>query len=795
MNFIYKHDKKILSIVLILGLLYAFCLPRPLFKSPVSPVLQDKNGELLGAAIAADGQYRFPEVQTIPDKFKHSILEFEDRRFYSHPGFDPVGFARAMEQNIRNGRVVSGGSTITMQVIRMSKGNQDRNLLNKIIEAITATRLELSYSKEEILKLYATHAPFGGNVVGLETAAWRYYGKKPELLSWGEAATLAVLPNSPALIHPGRNRTALFEKRNRLLDRLHQNGTLDSLTCQLAKEEPLPGKPLPLPRLAPHLLDRMYSEANRNQMKNLRFDCTVDRRLQSRANQVFSRHKKRLLGNGIHNAAAIIIEVETGNVVAYIGNIPNAGQDHAESVDIITAPRSTGSILKPFLYGLSLDEGATMPQGLLPDVPTQMGSYRPENYYESYDGAVPADRSIIRSLNVPTVRLLQRYGIHKFKEKLNDMGIHSIHQPADHYGLTLILGGAEGNLEQITNAYAGMARTVNHFLEQDGLYAAGEFRQPNFNLEKEHQQPARKTWTDFPPVMSASAAWHTFQTIRHVERPTEEGNWEIFESENPIAWKTGTSFGFRDAWAVGVTPQYAVGVWVGNADGEGRPGLIGVKAAAPILFDLYDLLPSGNWFDYPVDEMKPYEICRASGFIASHTCGVKDTLMAPPGGIKSKACPFHQFIHVDDSGQRVNVSCSSPNVMERKSWFVLPPLEEFYYKSKNPGYKVLPPKRVDCDFDTETRNNPMQMIYPKFATKIYVPIGHDGKRSKSVFKVAHRRPDTKIFWHLDRTYLGETQTFHEMQLDPEYGEHTLVLVDEKGNRLEQQFTVLKKERK
>ena len=277
------HRKKTLVALGLFLLWYAFCLPRPLFDTPTSMVLEDQNGQLLGARIAQDGQWRFPAADSLPEKFVQALLEFEDRRFYRHWGIDPKSIARAIVQNVKNREVVSGGSTISMQVLRMARGRKRRTIPQKLIEMVMATRLELGYSKDKILQTYATNAPFGGNVVGLETASWRYFGKKPQLLSWAEAAMLAVLPNSPALIHPSRNRQALLDKRNRLLHRLLVHGNIDSLSYELAQEEELPDKPLPLPRLAPHLLDRAYSELiATQQLKVARVTTSLDAFLQQK---------------------------------------------------------------------------------------------------------------------------------------------------------------------------------------------------------------------------------------------------------------------------------------------------------------------------------------------------------------------------------------------------------------------------------------------------------------------------------------------------------------------------------
>ncbi len=774
-----KKHRKVLVFLFLTGLLwYAFCLPRPLFQDPWSVVLEDRQGRLLGARIASDGQWRFPEIDTVPAKFEQAILTFEDKRFFQHPGVDPLSLGRALWQNVHNGRVVSGGSTITMQVVRLFRKNRRRNVFNKMMEIILATRLEVGFSKGRILKLYASHAPFGGNVVGLEAASWRYFGKSPQMLSWSEAATLAVLPNAPALIHLGRNRRALQEKRDRLLYRMAERGLLDEIALELALEEPIPLSPTPLPQAAPHLLERLKREDADS--KNARIRTSLDYRLQTVANELLSRHQQVLKHNGIHNAAALILEIETGQAWAYAGNASGAGPDHGESVDIVPAPRSTGSILKPFLYSLMLHEGQLLPGSLVRDIPTYINGYRPENYYEEYDGMVAADKALQRSLNIPFVHMLQEYGLEKFHFELKKLGLTTLTQPADHYGLTLILGGAEGTLEEITNVYAGMARTLNHYNRSDGEYLLDDFRKVCL-MNCTEEKPGRTDWQQAPPRLGAGAVWHTFQAMMELERPSEEGEWQRFGSSRRIAWKTGTSFGFRDAWAVGLNSRFAVGVWVGNADGEGRPGLIGLRAAAPILFELFDQLPPAPWFEEPLDDMVELEVCKQSGFRASPICPA-DSLRVPRTGVNGATCAYHQLIHLDLSETyRVNADCTLPYEMKSRSWFVLPPVEASYFQYNHPDYRPLPPWKAGCSASAAEEN--MQLIYPKSGARILIPVDLNGEPSRLVLKAAHRQPSAVIYWHLDAEYLGSTRHFHELSILPKPGQHELVLVDAQGERV------------
>jgi penicillin-binding protein 1C len=429
-------------------------LPNPLFQEPLSTVVLDRSGNLLGARIAKDGQWRFPASDHVPEKFSRALIAYEDHRFFQHPGIDPLAIARAAYSDVRARRIVSGGSTLTMQLARRIRDQDDRGVGDKIIEMLFATRLELAYDKAKILALYSAHAPFGANVVGLDAAAWRYFGRPSNELSWAEACTLAVLPNSPALVHPGRNRAALLTKRNRLLRKLHDEGSISDLDLNLALREPLPNAPQPLPNAAPHLLATLQSTVPTVH----RFQTTIDRDLQLAANQIVQQRAAVLATQDVHNAAAIIIDNRTFEVLAYVGNAQwSVNNEHGFAVDIIRRPRSTGSVLKPFLYASMLESGDILPHTLVADVPTQIAGYMPENFDRQYRGVVPADVALAQSLNVPAVRMLRQYGVQRFYDVLQHAGMSTLIRSPDDYGLTLILGGAEGTLWDISNQYANLA--------------------------------------------------------------------------------------------------------------------------------------------------------------------------------------------------------------------------------------------------------------------------------------------------------------------------------------------------
>jgi penicillin-binding protein 1C len=337
--------------------------------------------------------------------------------------------------------------------------------------------------------------------------------------------------------------------------------------------------------------------------------------------------------------------------------------------------------------------------------------------------------------------------------------------------------------------YASMARTLNHFGQNSGRYDEEDIHPLQYLKTDEKKKKTDINKLSNAGTLSAASIWCTFNAMEEVNRPDIENNWREFSSSQRIAWKTGTSFGFRDGWAIGVTKKYVVAVWTGNADGEGRPGLIGVATAAPIMFNIFNLLKPSSWFEQPYDEMEKIEVCKMSGYRATDICEDKDSVWVPASGLRSSPCPYHQLIHLDRTGRyRVSSECESPSNMKHESWFVLPPAQEWYFKSKNHGYKVFPPWRKDCA--SASTSPVMEFIYPKKSTQIYVPVELDGKTGKTIFEVAHRNAEMKIYWHLDDEYIGFTKQFHQMALSPPTGQHVITLVDENGERVEQRFVIL-----
>lgn len=492
-------------------------------------------------------------------------------------------------------------------------------------------------------------------------------------------------------------------------------------------------------------------------------------------------------------------------MVAYCGNVHFDRKQGGNQVDVIQAPRSTGSILKPFLYGAMLQEGSLLPQMLLPDVPVNINGFTPQNFSLQFEGAVPASEALARSLNIPAVTMLQRYGVPKFHHMLQQMGFKTINRSASHYGLSLILGGAEATLWDVTNAYAQMGRSLSNShssdlpQEKEVQILLGAKEKTVSERDDSRKVTSGKTILEkaMPPktisegaiseeVISAGAAWLTLSALTEVNRP-EEIDWKSIPSMQTIAWKTGTSYGFRDAWAVGVTPRYAVGVWVGNATGEGKPGLVGAQTAGPVLFDIFNYLPSSPWFERPAGVFVDAEICRQSGHLKGRFCEETDTVLILPAGLRTEVCPYHHLVTLSaDESHRIYENCANTEPTIQKSWFALPPVWEWYYKQHHPEYKPLPPFKAGCGEDSF---QPMQFIYPPMNAHIKLPKQLDGSKGFITVELAHSNPNATIFWHLDDTYQTQTQDFHKISLQPAPGKHSLTAVDGEGNTVSTTFFI------
>ncbi|MBN2485513.1 MAG: penicillin-binding protein 1C [Bacteroidales bacterium] len=751
-----KYQRAAVILAALLVFLF-FPMKQPLVSSNYSRVITDRNGQIMRVFLNSNQQYCLPPgfSDTLPEKLKLAVIHFEDRYFRYHPGINPVSLVRAIIQNHKEKRTVSGASTITMQLARIRKGRR-RTPINKTLEMCEALRIEARFSKDEILKLYLDHAPYGGNIIGYQAAAWRYFGKPPVQLSWAEACLLAVLPNSPGKMSPVKNNDLLREKRNRLLKSLYMSHTIDTATLNNSLNEHMPAEIVPFDLVAPHLAQRMDNETSQKQRI---VKTSIDASIQQRANYLVQRYSRLLAYYGIQNTAVIVIENKNRKVRAYIGSQDFYGT--AGMNDGVKAMRSSGSLLKPFLYALAFNDGLILPGSLMQDIPTFYGSFSPSNASEMYSGMVTAQDALVRSLNVPAVRLLYTYGHYRFYQFLKDAGISTLFRPADSYGLPLIIGGAEVTLEEISAMYCGLANL-------------GSFAPLLYVEDEKPEQQAKNLIDTLSSVM-------VLNVLNNLQRPGAEYYWTKFNNQFPVAWKTGTSYGHKDAWAVGANPLYTVGVWVGNFDAATNKNLSGAASAGPLLFDIFDILPhdaDNAWWNFNDYNFETIKVCASTGYMASGRCDKIIETRAPQAD-KLRQCMYCIKTEVDSLNEFRVCSRCWQNGHHQQKYLSYPPLVMEYLRKNGEVTERIPPHNPEC---TATRdNNLIEIAYPEEGAKIMVSRDFNGQYQPVVFSAAHQIANQNIFWYIDNIYLGMTHKNHKMACIPEKGNHSLTLVDSYGN--------------
>ena len=745
--------------ILCLALFYvAIPLPKPLFSNDYSTVVLGNNGQILRAFLNQAEQWHLPPNPShpIPQKLKTAVLHFEDRRFELHIGIDPLALARALYQNITQQKVISGASTLTMQVTRLMNPKK-RTYANKALEILQALKIETQYSKTDILHTYLNHAPYGGNIVGYRAASHRYFQKDPALL--------AVLPNAPGIISPQANPALLHKKRDQLLDALYVAHHIDEETLRLSKQEPIPNQAHPFPMLAPHLAQHCHT-----QNAGTIIHTTIDPTIQNQAQELVTRHVEHLSHSGIHNGLALIANTQTGQIVAYVGS-----QNFNEhQIDGIVAPRSSGSLLKPFLYALSIDAGLIMPQSQLRDIPTYYGPFSPRNASREYSGLITAHNALITSANVPAVRLLYTYGLEPFYQTLKATGLTTLFRRPQDYGLPLIIGGAEVNALEMATLFRGLAN--------NGIFQPLTIHPSDTPLQT-------------PQLISPGACHLILNSLRDLARPGSEYYWHQYQNQWPIAWKTGTSYGHRDAWAVGVSPQWTIAVWVGNFNGDATPDLIGSRCAGPLFFDLFNSLPKDPnqpWFPTPEADLTLITLCAETGYQASTHCPTTTQTEAPKHQRPLQTCPNHQTITVtQNETQRVCSLCWTPNDHKRVSRLIYTPDVVTHLRQQGHMASDLPPHKPNCPAQAD--QTAIQIVYPTPNARLYLPRDLDGTLQNVVLRVTHRDKNQTLYWYVNHHYLGETNTTHTKATTLPEGWHTLVVIDEVGHKDQTRFYVTTKQ--
>ncbi len=530
--------------------------PLPLAQArQVSPAIVDRNGKLLRAYAMADGRWRLPvDVGTgVDPRYLKLLLGYEDRRFRSHAGVDPLALGRAALQLVSRGHIVSGGSTITMQLARLMEPRRERSLYAKLRQVVRALEIERQLDKDQILDLYLALAPFGGNLEGVRAASIAYFGKEPKRLSLAELALLVALPQSPETRRVDRYPDVARAARDRVLDRMVEEGRVPREDAVQAKSVPVPRLRNPMPILAPHSADQAIATVKNSPVIRLTLDAGLQKNLEALA-----RDRAIALGSNI-SVGIIAVDNESGDVLARIGSPDYFDDRRAGQVDMTRAVRSPGSTLKPFIYGLAFEDGFVHPESLIDDRPIRFGSYAPENFDMTFQGTVPVRKALQQSLNVPAIALLDRVGASRLSSRLKQAGANLVLPKDEAPGLAMGLGGVGVTLQDLVQLYGGLARLGN--------------TRPLREIANDQQHDSRR-------LMDQVAAWQVGNVLMGTPPPENAPH-------NRIAFKTGTSYGYRDAWSVGFDGRITIGVWVGRPDGAPVPGLVGRTAAAPILFDAF----------------------------------------------------------------------------------------------------------------------------------------------------------------------------------------------------------------
>ncbi len=746
----------LLSLLIIFELaIYLIPLPWEAIHRSSSTLVFDRNAKILRAFTSDDDMWRIrTSLEQVSPILRRYLVFYEDRWFYYHPGFNPIALTRALVQNLRSGKIISGGSTLTMQIARMIEPKK-RTVYNKLIEIFRSLQLEHRFSKDKLLEIYFNIAPYGGNIEGVAAASWLYFGKEPSQLSPGEAALLAAIPNSPSQLRPDLYPDQAQKARDKVLKRLVDHKIISTRDYQEALAEETPTARRVWPFLAPHFcldISRRYPEESR-------IYTTIDLNLQVYLEDLLAAEIKELKSEGITNAAAVVIDNYSHQILAAVGSAEFFNEQDRGQVNGYLAPRSPGSTLKPFVYALGMEKGLITPEHYLEDVPVVFSGYSPENYDRTYSGMVSTREALKRSLNVPAVDLLAALGGEALHELLRKAGFTTI-TPVNHYGLPMVLGGCEVNLLELTSLYSALA-------------CGGRLYPPQARLEQGTIPPEN--------LFSSGVAYLITDILTEVHRPDLPACWE-FTSLPKVAWKTGTSYGHKDAWSIGYDPRYTVGVWVGNFSGAGKAGLIGAETAAPLLFDIFTELNSNatvHWFSQP-STVEIRQVCALSGQKPGPHCPTLISGYYLTDCSPDVECTFHQTYLLDpETGYRLppHYYSSAKKTLE-KVYLQYPPRIASWLEMNGQPVEKLPPLLPDWQKLIPGRAPVVRSPSPDYIYQIRfgVPLEYQ----KICLEAAAANDVHKLYWFIDGKLLGTTKPGGRLFYCPKPGEHQVICQDDQG---------------
>ncbi len=787
---------------------WCFPLPKAQLHRPSSPIVLDRNGEWLRAFLAADGMWRFSYQSSVirhqsqkvfdePDPsltenrqpitdnyFLHqAILTSEDRWFYYHFGINPISIATAFYDNLTAGKVVRGGSTITMQLARLMEPKA-RNVPNKLWEMFRALQLELAYSKSEILTFYFNMLPYGGNIVGTSAASRFYFNKPQYAMSLGEAALLAAIPNAPERLRPDRFPENARKAREKVLNRLLAHRQISEQQWRAALQEPIPTKRYPLPFKAPHLARLLVKGKGRHAGPTTggRIYTTIDVKVQETARRILREYlDASYAGVASHRlpstGAVVVMDTQSRQVLAMVGSHDFFDRKALGQVNGTLAPRSPGSALKPFVYALAIEQGLIMPETLLFDVPVTYAGYEPVNYDGKYSGYVTARQALARSLNVPAVNLNARLKNDTLHAFLKQAGISTL-TGAKKYGLSMVLGGCEVNLLELTTLYAGLANM-------------GEFAPYQLTLSNREPRIANREHSHSRRLLRQETSFIITEMLTTLQLPANTvKNPEAFESTMnlpKIAWKTGTSYGHRDAWCIGYSPKLTIGVWLGNFDGKGSSRMSGTDAATPILFALFTALTGQDthrWFTKP-EQLKTRDVCTLSGAPVSPHCPTRKSDLYISGVSPVATCTMHKRISIDAAtGYSLCSHCRNLDKTESQNGYKTVSFEEWpaaaaTWLAEN-GFAVplLPPHNPLCN--GAIAGTPPVILSPTEDTVYYIRPGIPLANQKIRLSASASNRTQELFWFLDGELIFKGKAGQQYWLTPIKGKHLLTCVDAEG---------------
>jgi penicillin-binding protein 1C len=739
-------------------------LPTEKLRKPPATFVYSKERYLLGAFTGRDRFWRKPvRLNDISPRLITSVVAVEDRYFHYHPGVNPVSLVTAALDNLRAGRIVRGGSTLTMQIARMMEP-KNRTIFNKLFEIFRSVQLEMRYSKTQLLEFFLNLAPYGGNIEGVGAASYFYFDKEPSELTWSEAALLTVIPASPEKFRPDLNPERALQKRNRILVTLRDRSVIAEREYKSALKEKLPTGRKHVPRTAPHFCQMVCSKYPDSPC----IQTTLDFGIQTLCERLARIHYSQLKSKGIYNLSIVVIDNVDGQLLGLVGSPDFDDAVHSGQVNGAMAPRSPGSALKPFIYALSFERGLLSPEMKIEDIPVSYAGYEPKNYDERYHGVVSVKEALVHSYNVPAVNTTARLGLASVHAFLRQAGLSTLEKEYFEYGLPLVLGAAEVRLLELANLYATLAR--------------GGVWKPVSELQSPLEQKGTR-------LLSEGAAYLVTDILVELDRPDLPTSWESTVNRTPVAWKTGTSYGRRDAWAIGYTPHITVGVWVGNFSGKSSVDLIGAEAAAPLMFDIFnettDRSPS-DWFKPPLD-VGTREVCAVSGQPAGRYCTKTQTEQFLISKSPSAKCAVHRPILIEsNTGLRLRASCTSDLDYQQVVVEMWSPRIASWLVSQGVA-QSLPAYHPGC-IEVSTADRPV-IVSPENGT-VFKLVDHlPGEYQMIAFQASIPGGDGTVHWFLDGELFARADAIDRTFYAPQPGSHTLLCIDEQGRSGQVKFSV------